>query len=256
MIASLESQTLEEPRSASQTVRAQLALRDMVLSGVFGPGERLPEVQVGERIGVSRTPVRAALVALAEEGLVEALPGGGYAAKAFTEHDIVDAVEVRGAMEGLAVRLAAERGLRPHQETGLRTLLETLDNAVARLTTSESGFGDYVRLNGEFHRVLSGLSGSRLVEREVARITTLPFASPSAFVSAQAVSPQTPQILGFAQFQHHAIVEAIRRRESTRAEALMREHARLAIRSFEIAKASQPVLAAVPGAALIRKTGD
>src|ERR1700684_2994819 len=98
-------------RAVSQTVRAQLALRDLILSGRLRPGERISELQAVETTGVSRTPVRMALVRLEEEGLLEAIPSGGFMVKAFTERDIYDAIEVRGALEGLAARLAAERGV-------------------------------------------------------------------------------------------------------------------------------------------------
>ena len=62
----------EADRSVSHTVRAQLALRDLVLSGRLRPGERISELQAVEITGVSRTPVRMALVRLEEEGLLEA----------------------------------------------------------------------------------------------------------------------------------------------------------------------------------------
>ena len=77
-------------RAVSQTVRAQLALRDLILSGRLRPGERISELQAVETTGVSRTPVRMALVRLEEEGLLEAIPSGGFMVKAFTERDILD----------------------------------------------------------------------------------------------------------------------------------------------------------------------
>ena len=98
---------------ASQTVKAQLRLRELIVGGELAPGERVPELALVERLGVSRTPVRTALAKLLDEGLLETLPGGGYVVKAFTESDIQDAIEVRGTMEGLAARLAAERGVAP-----------------------------------------------------------------------------------------------------------------------------------------------
>ena len=72
-------------RSVSQTVRAQLALRDMILSGRLRPGERISELQAVDITGVSRTPVRLALVRLEDEGLLQAIPSGGFMVKAFTE---------------------------------------------------------------------------------------------------------------------------------------------------------------------------
>ncbi len=77
-------------RAVSQTVRAQLALRDLILSGGLRPGERISELGAVETTGVSRTPVRMALVRLEEEGLLEAIPSGGFMVKAFTERDILE----------------------------------------------------------------------------------------------------------------------------------------------------------------------
>ena len=90
----------EAERSVSQTVRAQLALRELIVSGGLRPGERISELQAVEVTGVSRTPVRMALVRLEEEGLLEAIPSGGFMVKAFSERDILDSIELRGTLEG------------------------------------------------------------------------------------------------------------------------------------------------------------
>jgi GntR family transcriptional regulator of vanillate catabolism len=68
--------------AGSQTTKATLGLRELVFNGEFGPGERLPEVELAERVGVSRTPLRMALQTLAHEGLLEALSGGGFVVRA------------------------------------------------------------------------------------------------------------------------------------------------------------------------------
>ena len=94
-------------RAVSQTVRAQLALRDLILSGRLRSGERISELGAVETTGVSRTPVRMALVRLEEEGLLEAIPSGGFMVKSFTERDILDSIELRGVLEGLAARFAS-----------------------------------------------------------------------------------------------------------------------------------------------------
>ena len=94
-----------------QTVKALLGIRELILSGELPPGARISELAVVERIGVSRTPVRAALARLQEEGLLEPIASRGYAVRAFSEVEIRDAIEVRGTLEGLAARFAAERGV-------------------------------------------------------------------------------------------------------------------------------------------------
>ena len=68
----------------------------MIMRGDFAAGFHLQEVPLAERMGVSRTPIRAALMRLEQEGLLEALPNGGYAVKTFTERDISESIELRG----------------------------------------------------------------------------------------------------------------------------------------------------------------
>src|SRR5260221_5848732 len=103
------SRERDPDRSVSHTVRAQLALRDLILSGQLRPGERISELWAVETTGVSRTPVRMALVRLEEEGLLEAIPSGGFMGKAFNERDILDSIELRRGLVGLASRFAFER---------------------------------------------------------------------------------------------------------------------------------------------------
>ena len=84
-------------KSAIRThiLRAQLRLRELILSGEFAPGERMSELPLVERLGVSRTPLRLALAELEHEGLLRTLTRGGYAVREFTQDDIRDAIERR-----------------------------------------------------------------------------------------------------------------------------------------------------------------
>ena len=70
---------------SSQTVNALLKLRELILGGEIKAGERMSELLLVERLGVSRTPIRAALVRLEQEGLLRALPSGGFVVDAFNE---------------------------------------------------------------------------------------------------------------------------------------------------------------------------
>src|SRR5277367_5466698 len=94
----------------TQITRALLTLREQILSGEFAAGQRMSELPLVERLGVSRTPLRLALATLEHEGLLLALPAGGYVVREFTRADISDATELRGVLEGTASRFAAERG--------------------------------------------------------------------------------------------------------------------------------------------------
>ncbi|MBC7483321.1 MAG: GntR family transcriptional regulator [Rhizobacter sp.] len=245
-----------EASSAPQTVKAQLALRELILGGELKTGARIAELWLVERLGVSRTPVRLALVRLAEEGLLDALPSGGYAVKEFSESDIQDAIEVRGTLEGLAARLAAERGVSPVLITEARECLERIDTALAQPALTDATFSVYVEENARFHALLSEMAGSALVARQLDKAKALPFASPNGFVMAHSVGPRARDVLVVAQEQHRMVIEAIVQREGARAEALMREHARIARRNLQQALRSHQSLLLVPGGRLIRRRSE
>jgi GntR family transcriptional regulator of vanillate catabolism len=235
----------------SRSVKALLAIRELILEGSLTPGRRISELSVAERTGISRTPIRAALQKLSEEGLVETIPSGGFAVRSFSQQDVFDAIEVRGVLEGLAARLAAERGSTTRLGP-LRACLEELDEVVEKATGSEESFSRYVAANARLHALIVDLAESPTLKRQIDRAAALPFASPSGFVMAQAVMPESQRILLVAQDQHRCVVEAIANREGARAQSIMQEHARLAGRNLRLALHHENALQRVPGGALIR----
>lgn len=239
---------------ASQTVQAQLRLRELILAGEFPVGSRILEIPLAERLGVSRTPVRAALMRLEQEGLLETVRSGGFRVRQFGQHDFRDAIELRGTLEGLVARRAAERGIAPTQAQAARAHLQAIDEALGASTFEAPQFEAYAQHNEAFHQLLPGLAQSQLLERELQRVTRLPFASPSAFLGVQVAHPASRAMLIVAQDQHWRVLEAIEAREGARAESLMREHARIALRNLEHAFRPDTALHAVRGNALIRQT--
>ena len=236
----------------SAQVRAQLRLREMILAGELAAGTRIAELSIVEKLGVSRTPIRAALMRLEQEGLIESLPNGGYAVRTFSERDVSDAIELRGTIEGLTARLAAERGAVPVVLNEARECLKAIDALLARPALDDDAFSRYVSFNERFHTLLGELSGSTVLARELERVASLPFASPSAFVVVQANSPQARDMLVVAQDQHWQVLDAIERREGSRAESIMREHSRIAQRNLREAVQNHD-LDQMPGVRLIRK---
>ena len=103
------------------------------------------------------------------------------------------------------------------------------------------------------HALLIEAADSPVLSRQIDRALNLPFASPSGFVMVQAVLPEARHILVIAQDHHRCVVRAIEEREGARAEALMREHARLAHRNLQLAFRNQGTRDLVPGAVLIRR---
>ncbi len=234
----------------SQLDKALLGLRSLILSGHFDLNQRLPEVAVAKHLGTSRTPLRQAMDRLVAEGLLERIETGGCRVATFSKEDIADAIEFRGVVEGTAARMAAQRGGNPGLMAEARATLDRIDQALD--PSQEIDFDRYVHENAKFHALLTRLAGSPLIEREVARMSRLPLASPSAFLSDQAMIPNFQDSLRFAQRQHRAILEAIAERDGARAEAMTREHARLALTNFNYITTHQPKLAnPVPGLALV-----
>ena len=236
----------------SQVVKVQLKLREMILAGELAAGSRIAELSIVEKLGASRTPIRAALMRLEQEGLLHRLPGGGYAVRTFSETDVADAIELRGTMEGLAARLAAERGVDAALLAEAHACLDAIDATLAPRTLDDAGFARYVELNARFHLLLSRMVGSDVVARELDRVKGLPFSSPSAFVVVQTHSAQARDMLVVAQDQHRQALDAIERREGARAEAILREHSRITRRNLLAAvQASQ--VQGLPGVQLIRE---
>lgn len=254
----LEMNTVEtlvrttECASVTQTMRALLGIRELIFDGELRSGDRVSELWLVERLGVSRTPVRAALIRLEDEGLIESLAGRGVSVRSFTEDEICDSIEMRGTLEGLAARLAAERGVTASLLSQLRVCVGEIDQLLIGELTEQT-FRSYVEYNTRFHRLLATASGSRAVAHQIDKVTSLPFASASAFVAVQALDPRAREILVVGQAQHHGVLEAIGQREGTRAEAIMREHSRIAHQNLNRALESQAVRSRLLGGNLICK---
>jgi len=231
----------------SQTVKTIVRLRELILRGDFTPGERLLETALVDLLGVSRTPVRAALTRLAEEGLLERIGSSGYAVREFSERDIQDSIELRGTIEGLAARFAAERGVSSIALSRLKEYLAEIDLLLENRDLTDAEIERYLELNAAFHQQLVSLADSFPIEHMLERIVALPFASPNAFVMAQSQMAHTWRVFFIAQEQHRGIVEAIENREGSRAEMLTREHSRLSLKTLRAALQSKPAMSQMPG---------
>lgn len=233
---------------ASQTARALTGVREMVLHGEIARGDRISELPLVARLGMSRTPIRLALERLAHIGLLQAYPGGGFTVREFTLSEVRDAIEVRGVLEGTAARLAAERLVDAMELETLRfycSEMERLDHLTG------NSFAHYMDMNESFHTTVLGLAKSDMLRRTLEQAKSLPFASPSAMVFPTSVLPKSDETLAIAKEHHRAIIEAISRRQAARAEALGREHALIARRVLDIALSDQDALRCVPGRPLI-----
>lgn len=247
------AQPIPLQKDPSQADRALLGIRDLVLRGEFKTGERLPELALVELLGMSRTPIRAALQKLAEEGLLEASQPTGYTVRGFSETEIADAIEVRGTLEALAARMAAERGVSGSYLAAMSDCLDRIEALLAKAKPGRDFLAQYSQLNNQFHEMLVGASGSEIVTRALARASSVPFAGHNAFVSIQGQIPGSLEIFRAAQRQHREILEAIEARSSARVEPLVKEHARIAHKNLQLVLQNNDAMKNLPGAPLIRR---
>jgi len=123
-------------------------LREAIFSGDLKPGERLMENQLADRIGVSRTPVREAIRKLELEGLVEMVPRKGAMVATMSKKDIQNVLEVRAALEELAVKLAC-RSITPEFLKKLKEVNKKFTEAVDKQDIKK-----LVQYDVEFHDII------------------------------------------------------------------------------------------------------
>jgi GntR family transcriptional regulator of vanillate catabolism len=238
-------------KASSQTARATLALREMLVKGQFQPGERIREVPLAAQLNVSRIPLHLALERLAHEGFLQVRPTRGFVVQQFSTEDICDAIEVRGLLEGAAARLAVQRLKDPRDLEAMQEASREMLILVRRPKLNADAFKRYIGLNEKFHAALLELSRSRMLRRAVEQACTLPFASPSAFLERQFISGDLQELFLIAADQHRNIVEAIANRDGLRAEMLTREHALVARRNLEDALRNREPITGLSAAKLV-----
>ncbi|WP_308910433.1 GntR family transcriptional regulator [Pseudokordiimonas caeni] len=220
--------------------QVMVTLRQMIGSGELTAGERLVETAIAERLGVSRMPVRTAFRELESEGLLVRAGVRGYMVRHFSYNDIVDAVEVRGVLEGLAVRQLGERGLDQGTKKQLRGCLVEGDRLLAKGHLDEGDAEAYHSMNVCFHETIVAASGNAAVATALTRNDHLPFASVKAMTINTSEMEREFRRLSYAHMQHHAIVDALEAGQAARAEALMREHAAAVIRYTDLLQSADP----------------
>jgi GntR family transcriptional regulator, vanillate catabolism transcriptional regulator len=205
-------------RAGNRALSVMDLIRESILGGGVAPGERLNEVQLGKTLAVSRTPVRAALQALAGEGLLDYAPNRGFTVREFPLPAIVDAYDIRAALEGVAARFAAERGLRPEEKALIERSLSAGDKLFERGSFEAGDLTIYRGINGDFHDTLLAAARNRMLGEMIRICHHVPMSSSRNIVAFEFHDVRR------RHDDHHRIYEAIVAQEPWRAEILMREH--------------------------------
>jgi GntR family transcriptional regulator of vanillate catabolism len=202
-------------------------LRRRILSGQVAPGERMVELELSAQLAVSRTPIRIALGELEKEGLLERLPTRGFRVRQFSVDEITNAVDVRGVLEGMAARQAAERGITPETRAQLQACIDEgrrlLQEAEASGHVIDAA--RWVPMNARFHGALVQAAGNSTLASALAHVSKTPMAGAGALSLNGALPLLEFGFIQRAQSDHEDVLAALLAGEGARAEALMREHA-------------------------------
>ncbi|WP_433467687.1 GntR family transcriptional regulator [Spirillospora sp. CA-128828] len=194
-------------------------IREAILTGEFVPNQRLIEADLSERFGASRAGVRAALVELANEGLIERVQNRGARVRAVSLTEAVEISEVRMVIEGLCAAKAAEHAT-PSDIAGLQAIGDEMRAAV-----SSGDVMGYSRLNERLHSRVREISGqgtaSGVLERLRAQNVRHQF--------RLAMHPGRPQV---SLPQHLEIINAIAAHDPPAAERAARAHLQSVIRTL------------------------
>ena len=194
-------------------------IRGLVLSGELAPGTRLGQVELAERFGISRTPVREALRRLAGEGLVDFHSNRGFRVADLGLDAVLRRLEVRAILEPGIARLAAQR------RTGRN--VELLNGCIAREGRARSGIAAH-DASREFHVTLAHASGNEELVRVLESLWLVEVGR-RLLSRRSAVSDWQSEDAE----EHRAIADAVAEGRAEDAEALMAKHVRGALRHWE-----------------------
>ena len=167
---------------SSQIDKVVTELRGRILSGELPAGHRVVELQFTHELQVSRTPLRIALGELEREGLLERLPTRGFRVRKFSMGQIADAVDVRGVLEGMAARLAAERGLAQDMLGQMEGCLELGQGLVEAATRTSSAVGaqQWADMNLHLHTLIVQACGNTALEGTLGFVSRTPMGAGDA----------------------------------------------------------------------------
>lgn len=205
-VVSAEPVLARVPRRRNLAEDVAAHIREEILAGRMRPGDRIDQDAIATQLGVSRLPVREALISLDQEGLIESIPRRGAYVTRLEREDIADHYQLFGQVAGLAAARAVTR----LDDAGLAELIALHESmhATEDLETQQ-------RLNHEFHRLINTAAASQRISgmlRLLSRSLPMPYVD----------FPQ--EWLREADKQHQEIIDAFRRRDTLAAQRAMEQH--------------------------------
>lgn len=200
-----------ESENSSLRIRVFNAIENAILNAEYKDGESLNELKISNELGVSRTPVREALMQLELEGLVKNIPNKGAVVVGVSEKDIEDIYAIRISIEGLAAKLSAQK-ITDEELKALEKITDLQEFYLMKNDTEQIW-----KLDGDFHKIIYEASRSRPLRFMLTNFHNYIRHARDISVHAQGRAEKTVA-------EHRAILEAIRNKNAELAEQLTAEH--------------------------------
>ena len=203
------------------------ALRDAIIATELAPGQRISENELAERLAVSRTPVREALIRLRDERFVQIVPQLGTFVTRISAAAVADAQFIRESLECAAVRLAATRA-----DAGDVAALAGLVHRQAEIC-EHNDYDRFAVLDDEFHAALCELAGHsvawEVAQREKGHLNRV-----------RRLSLPQPRYLEEMVAEHRLVVDALADADPDKAESMLRHHLRMVLSALPAIRAQHP----------------
>lgn len=186
-------------------------LTALIMEGRLEPGSVIRQERIARQLGVSRTPLREALRQLEQEGLVVFLPNGTAEVARYDVTATMELWDLREVVDGLAARVAAERGLAARDEAALAALVERLEQ-----THAAGDLLRYLDVNARFHTGLLEASGHRPLQQFASLVR----------ITSRAIYTRQKEVRAGSVDEHRQILDAVRDRRPEDAESAARAHIR------------------------------
>ena len=220
--SNLQALKLEKERFKRKPLRIEVYefLKESITKGGLKPGQKLNEIDLGNHLGISRTPIREALMRLEHEGLVTMDPGKGAVVSAISKVDLGEIYPIVASLEGLAARIAAAN-MEPADTRKLKKLNDQMIKA-ARAGDAPA----FMKLNSEFHQTFLDKCTNQ-------RLSILVSSYKDTIYRFRIFSLNMPDRMHHSIEEHKRIIEAFERKDGEQAEQLLRHHVEQGRKSLE-----------------------
>lgn len=186
-------------------------LRDLISAGDIKPGQKVPEKDLCERFGVSRTPLREALKVLASEGIVTLTQNRGASVTALTEQDLDDVFPVLGALEALSGEIACKH----ITDDEIAAIADLHNEMVTHYNNGD--LNPYFRCNRAIHNAIMEATRNAALQSTYKTLA-------SRIMAARYMANMTPSRWAQAVAEHEDILDALKKRDGSWLSQLLKDH--------------------------------